>query len=114
MRKLYLLFLFLGVVLLTGCATAHKMNNINLGMTKQEVVKKLGRPISTSAQHGVEYLNYRFSETDDDDFYGRCKPYYVRLVGGEVESYGRLGDFDSTKTPATKSTVDLNINSDSK
>ena len=86
------------------------MNSINLGMTKQEVVKTLGRPVSTSAQNGIEYLNYRFSETSDDDFYGNYTPYYVRIIDGKVESYGKLGDFDSTKVPETKTTVDLNVN----
>jgi hypothetical protein len=82
-------------------------------MTKQEVIQKLGRPVSTSAQSGVEYLNYRFAETSDDDFIGNYSPYYVRIVDGKVESYGRLGDFDSTKVPESKTTVDLNINPDS-
>ena len=30
--------------------------------------------------------------------------YFVRLKNGVVESYGKVGDFDSTKTP------ELNIN----
>lgn len=109
MQKYKLLFLILPVLLI-GCATAHKMNNISLGMTKQEVIQKLGRPVSTSAQSGVEYLNYRFAETDDDYFDGNYSPYYVRIVEGKVESYGRLGDFDSTQAPESKTTVDLNIN----
>lgn len=28
--------------------------------------------------------------------------YYVRFVDGSVESYGRKGDFDSTKDPAVE------------
>ena len=114
---------FLSIALLAGCATAEesrKMNQVSLGMTKQQVIEVLGPPVSTSAKSGVEYLNYRFAEP------GRraaaagaalqglphadpTTPYYVRLVEGRVESYGRLGDFDSTKTPETKSTIDLNI-----
>jgi hypothetical protein len=99
---------------LSGCATAYKMNNISLGMTKPEVIKKLGRPASTSAQSGVEYMNYKLSETGDDEFLGTYTPYFVRIVDGKVESYGRMGDFDSTKVPESKSTIDLNINPDSK
>jgi hypothetical protein len=112
MQKYKLLFLVLPI-LLVGCATAHKMNSISLGMTKQQVIQTLGRPVSTSAHSGVEYLNYRFAETGDDDFYGIYKPYYVRIVDGKVESYGRLGDFDSTKVPETKTTLDVNVNPDS-
>ena len=103
------LFLLLLAMLAVGCATAHKINNVSLGLSKQEVISVLGPPVSTSAKEGVEYLNYSFSETDDDAFIGRTRPYYVRIVNGKVESYGRLGDFDSTKTPETKSTIDLNI-----
>lgn len=96
-------------ILIAGCATAHKMNNLSIGMTKQEVISALGSPASTSAKEGVEYLNYRFSETDDQEFAGITSPYFVRIINGKVDSYGRLGDFDSTKTPETKSTIDLNI-----
>ena len=100
----------MAIALLAGCATAHKMNQIAIGMTKQQVIEVLGPPVSTSAKSGVEYLNYSFSETDDQAFYGVTSPYFVRIVDGKVESYGRLGDFDSTKAPETKSTIDLNIN----
>lgn len=102
-----LLLLFILVVVTSGCATANKLNNVSLGMSKQEVISELGPPVSTSAKEGVEYLKYFFVEKDVRD--GKT-PYYVRLVNGKVESYGRVGDFDSTKTPETKSTIDLNIN----
>ena len=113
---------FLSIALLAGCATAEsrKMNQVSLGMTKQQVIEVLGPPLSTSAKSGVEYLNYRFAEPGrradalSDAMKGLPRtdpttPYYVRLIEGRVESYGRLGDFDSTKTPETKSTIDLNI-----
>jgi Short C-terminal domain len=67
-------------------------------MTKQEVI--------------AEYLNYALSETDDHAFYGITKPYFVRLVDGRVESYGRTGDFDSTKTPAVRLESDQNVKQD--
>lgn len=97
---------FILTTLLVGCATSHKMNEISLGMTKQQVIEKLGPPVSTSAAPGVEYLNYRFSETGDHAYYGISTPYFVRIVGGKVDAYGRRGDFD---VPETKSTIDLNI-----
>ena len=102
--------LLVAIMLMIGCATAHKINSVSLGMSKQEVVTVLGPPVSTSAKEGVEYLNYRFSETDRDAGRGWASPYFVRIVNGKVESYGRLGDFDSTKTPEIKSTIDLKIN----
>jgi outer membrane protein assembly factor BamE (lipoprotein component of BamABCDE complex) len=105
---LKLISLIATLTILAGCATAHKINGISLGMTKQEVIETLGQPVSTSATTGVEYLNYRFSETDDHAFNGVTTPYFVRIVGGKVESYGRLGDFDSTRN---NSTINLNVNS---
>ena len=93
---------FITAVLLTACATANKISAVQLGMTKSEVVAVMGKPTSVSAQGGSEYLNYALSETDDDAFRGWTKPYYVRLVNGKVESYGRTGDFDSTKTPTLR------------
>lgn len=104
MRNIFWLLLIL--LTLVGCATSHKINNISLGMTKQQVIGTLGTPVSTSATAGVEYLNYRFSETDDHAFHGVTTPYYVQIVDGKVIAYGRSGDF---KVPETKSTVDVNI-----
>ncbi len=94
----------IAAVLATGCATANKMNSVSIGMTKQEAISVLGSPTSTSAKEGLEYLNYLFSE---DGF--KESLYFVRIINGKVDSYGRLGDFDSTKSPETKSTIELNM-----
>ena len=90
------------VVFMAGCATANKMSAIRIGMTKDDVAKAIGQPNSISAQGNSEYLNYALSETGDDAFRGWTKSYYVRLINGKVESYGRTGDFDSTKTPTVR------------
>ena len=83
---------------LTGCAaTAYRINRVQTGMTKAQVIQTVGRPVSVSAKDETEYLNYRFSETDEHAFHGITTPYYVRLVNGQVDSWGRLGDFDSTQ-----------------
>lgn len=71
-------------------------------MSKGDAIDALGDPVSVSAINGVEYLNYRFTETRDDVVYHRETPYFVRIINGKVESYGRSGDFDSTKTPTVK------------
>ena len=68
-----------------------------------------GPPASTSAQSGTEYLNYSLSETDDQAFHGVTRPYYVRLLNGKVDSFGRLGDFDSTQKPTIRLETDENI-----
>ena len=100
---------FFVAFLLAGCATAGKISTVQLGMTKDDVIKVMGKPTSVSAQGGSEYLNYALSETDDDAFRGWTKPYYVRLINGKVESYGRTGDFDSTKTPTVRLESDQTI-----
>lgn len=78
-------------------------------MTKEKVIAAIGNPTSISAKDGTEYLNYRFSETDDHAFYGVTTPYFVRLVNGKVDSYGRTGDFDSTQKPTVRVETDENI-----
>jgi len=89
------------------------MNNASLGMTKAEVIDSMGQPQSTSAIHGVEYLMYKLCTTDGDFMHdykcGRWEDFYVRLKDGKVDSYGTKGDFDSTKIPESKRTIDLNI-----
>lgn len=90
------------VVLIGGCATSSKINGVQLGMSRADVVAVMGEPVSISAKGGAQYLNYALSETSDDAFYDRTTPYYVRLVDGEVDSYGRMGDFDSTQTPTVR------------
>jgi len=80
-----------------------------MGMTKDEVIKVMGNPVSVSAKEGTEYLNYKLSETNDDAFMGWTRPYYVRLINGKVDSYGRSGDFDSTQKPTLKIETDENI-----
>ena len=104
MKNILVLLLCLGLV---GCVTAQKMNKLNLGMTKAEVIKVMGNPTSISAKGNTEYLNYRLKETTDMYEWGTM--YFIRIIDGKVDSYGRLGDFDSTKVPESKATIDLNI-----
>jgi hypothetical protein len=101
--------LFAGAALL-GCATTQKMNRLSVGLTKQAVIKVMGEPASTSSPgNGVEILRYRLSPhngftTWQHATYGVTEEYFVRLVDSHVESFGKMGDFDSTKDPT------LNIN----
>jgi len=108
----HLIATLLTVLLLAGCATAYKISGVQLGMTKDDVIRVMGKPTSVSAQGGSEYLNYALSETDNDASRGWTKPYYVRLINGKVESYGRAGDFDSTKTPTVRLESDQTIKHD--
>lgn len=96
-------FLILLCLLLTSCAFARNMNKVSVGMSKDQVLSTLGQPTSTSAQHGVEYMKY--------DLYNSVymlETHYVRIIDGKVESYGKMGDFDSSAVPEQKVTVDFN------
>lgn len=95
-----------GVIALVGCATAPKMNRLSIGMTKQEVVSAMGRPASTAAPGGgVEILRYWLVPSAHINLYQTKEEYFVKLVNGKVERFGKVGDFDSTKDP----TLNLNI-----
>ena len=108
MRKYILPVMLLGLFVFS-CATAGKLNRVSIGMTKDEVIAAIGKPTSVSAKDGTEYMNYRFSETDSEAYYGIQAQYYVRLINGKVDSYGKRGDFDSTKDPTISIQTDENI-----
>ena len=79
------------MVVLAGCATsAGKMNGLSVGITKQEAIRIMGKPKSTSASQGVEYLIYVLDASKVDLL--PPTDYYVRLSDGKVDSYGRVRD----------------------
>ncbi len=92
----------LALFLLAGCATAHRMNQIDLGMSKEEVVQKLGQPVSTGAAQDFNFFYYKFYETALEDFRGIKTPYYVRFKQGKVDAYGRFG---GAETPASDAVI---------
>lgn len=85
------------------------MNHINLGMTKSDVFNTMGPPNSTSGNDDTEYLIYYLRVTDGS-INGRIEPFFVRIKHGLVNSYGRIGDFDSTKP--IEAAIDLKVNKD--
>jgi Short C-terminal domain/SmpA / OmlA family len=90
--------LFLAAVL-TGCSTADKLNSIQIGMTKDQVIAILGKPDSMSAQADVEYLTYYLTPDTEQRL---DQPYMIRLVDGKVESFGRFAQlFDLYNRPVT-------------
>ncbi len=103
------------LILLFGCATgspksaadkwtADKMNSISVGMTREQAIEILGIPSSTSAIGNKTYLSYTLRER-----HRGMQDFFVRLVDGKIEAFGRRGDFDSTKVPESKTTLDINI-----
>jgi len=104
MKKL--LVLLVVVLMVGGCVTmASKINTVSLGMTKQEVIARLGDPDSMSAIKDIEYMNYTFRESLALGTFP--EKYFVRLRNGKVDAYGRHGDFGTTEIP--KTVVDLNV-----
>lgn len=82
MRKLILLAGL--VLLLGGCSPWIGMHNIELGMSKAEVMQQMGKPSNSSGSGSEEYLWY----IPANRFWER---YYVHIVNGKVEAYGQLG-----------------------
>jgi len=79
--------LALAVMLLFGCAS--KLNQVQLGMSRDQVISAVGTPSSTSAMDNTEYLKYQLCS--DWIFTDR---YYVRLTNGKVDAFGRVGDYN--------------------
>lgn len=76
--------------LLGGCqavayGTAEKLNHIAVGMTKDQVIKELGMPDTTSASDTDEIMKFKWMKTVVS---WAPKYFYVRLVDGKVQSYG--------------------------
>ena len=92
--KLPLSSLLIVLVVLAGCATASKTNGLSLGMTKAQVLAVMGQPASTAADRKVEVLRYKLSATGHDAFHHRTEEYFVRLVNGKVERFGKAGDWE--------------------
>jgi hypothetical protein len=87
MRLFRIVMLLAAAALLFGCAS--KMNDVRLGMTREEVVGAVGSPSSTSEMGNTTYLKYQLCS--DWIFTDR---YFVRLTDGKVDAFGRVGDFN--------------------
>ena len=77
------------LVLVLGCAgSAKKINDLDIGMTKADVIRAMGEPNFTSSSTNVEILSYKlrtdccFSDT-----------FFVRLKDGKVDRFGQQGSF---------------------
>ena len=98
------ILLMLAALLVVGCVTTAKLNAVQIGMSEAEVIGILGSPKSTSAQGSTEYMNYDLFDNQNG-----VVPHFVRLIDGRVESFGKLGDFDSTKVDTIRIETDENI-----
>ena len=73
------------------------INDVRVGMNRDQVESIMGKPSSISAKDGIEYMTYTLGN----------EPYFVRLVSGKVDAFGRKGDFDSTQVPTTKQIIEI-------
>lgn len=107
MKKFLVLML---AVLLFGCATSSRaINRLSVGMTKDQVICKMGQPTSTAATEGMEVFKYKLHKPEMGDLFVSdfdYSTYFVRFVNGHVDSFGEMGDFDSVKDP----TYNINLN----
>ncbi len=82
--KFLMLMMFVFVV---GCGTsAQRLNQVSVGMTKQDVVRILGTPESASAANGQEVLVYTLSNSWNSQYWN--SKYRVVIQGGRVIAYG--------------------------
>ena len=115
----YFLF-YIAALFVTGCAKPPEFGGINIGMTETEIVSRLGKPDSVAVKGDTKYFEYvSYWGLDRNDY----QQWFVRLIDGKVESFGKMGDFDSTKddtqnininldqtsAPTTKNRVDLEV-----
>jgi len=93
------MFISVALVAVVGCATASRTDRLRFGMAKEQVMAVMGPATSTAADSDVEVLRYRLSATGHDAFHHRTEEYFVKLVSGKVESFGKVGDWESHKGP---------------
>ena len=76
---------------LTGCSlqpSAGDLGRISPGASKSEVLQYLGTPSYAAGKGQVEMLYYDLATQNGPG------EFFVRIVGGSVESYGKLSETD--------------------
>jgi predicted component of type VI protein secretion system len=84
-----MIFLLALSILVVGCAGSSKIiNQLNVGMTKAEVIEAMGEPNYTSGARDVEILTYKLKS---NSFYSDT--FFVRIKNGKVDRFGQQGSF---------------------
>jgi hypothetical protein len=68
------------------------MDGILYGMNKSEVMNTLGEPTRSIVEGKKEYLIYNLTANYWEYINNMRRPYYVLLVDGKVEDFGKLTD----------------------
>ena len=96
--------LILGLVL-AGCVTAKKMNQLSLGMPKQQVIAIMGEPTTTAAENGQEILIYELYNNSQDAFNDLPTPYYAKIKSGKLSAYGPIPH--SSSAPVVQNNITI-------
>jgi hypothetical protein len=97
-------FFLIGIFLFAaGCQSApRKMNAVEIGMPRKEVILLLGTPKKSARQENREILQFALHPSLDAP-YAEDQPYWVLLEDGRVLDHGRNQDF-SDPSKAKKET----------
>ena len=112
-RSTLICVLFISAFLTACGTTSHygkrpNFSQISMGVSQAEIIQILGKPDDMSAIDGTVYLNYIYTPWyDHNGADGKAEHYFVRLVGDKVDSFGRKGDFNTTKDP--EQTININV-----
>jgi hypothetical protein len=85
-RQIACTFLALLTLLVASCVTGEKMSSLSPGMTKDEVIAKLGRPDGYQSEGDYEVL--RYTNKLVSGFSWDRADYYAILRGGKLTEYG--------------------------
>ncbi len=89
------------------------LTRVSVGMSKEEVTKLLGKPTRVAVNGRTEYFEYEAYDKASIGFAVGIKQnirqLFVRFIDGRVDSFGKKGDFDSTKNPTTEQKIDLKV-----
>ncbi len=102
--RFYISTTFFLVAFLISCAKPPEFGGISIGMTEAQTISKLGQPNSVAVKGSTKYHEY-------ESYWGLSKldytRWFVRFVDEKVESFGKLGDFDSTKNDTQNINIKL-------
>jgi hypothetical protein len=92
MQRLLLLLLCAG---LAGCVSMSKrLDKVKIGMSREEVIRIMGKPESTMQSLQGEILRYELTESIND---WMPATYYIYIANGKVKQFGRMGVPQDTK-----------------